>query len=438
MTTTTFTERSRGGARLQPEEQCVPASSGDLSGKRAIAVVFSDYLADPRPRRAAEALAREGMAVEIICLKVADQEASREIFNGVDITRVPLKHRRSGKWSYLWEYGTFLLIAGGILGIRAFSRRYDIVHVHNMPDILVFSALFPKLLGARVILDLHDPMPELMMSIYGLRKDSFSVRLLKMLEKVSIRFADYVLTVSESFREVFTTRSCPEGKISVVMNVPDESIFQYRAASRESLTRRDPEQPFVIMYHGSLVERHGADVAVEALTKVRQSIPHAELRIYGRRTEFLDKVMQKVRRSGLVSAVHYLGGKKLEEIAEAIAECHVGIVPNRRSIFTELNTPTRIFEYLSQGKPVIAPRAPGVVGYFGEEELCFFNLGDADDLAAKIEYVFTHPQEIADMVERGQAVYRAHMWEQERTRLVHVVRELISLSRREPATGTAS
>ena len=44
-----------------------------------------------------------------------------------------------------------------------------------MPDVLVFGAIVPKLLGAKIILDLHDPMPELMQTIFKLPEDSFSV-----------------------------------------------------------------------------------------------------------------------------------------------------------------------------------------------------------------------------------------------------------------------
>ena len=55
-----------------------------------------------------------------------------------------------------------------------------------MPDVLVFSAIVPKLLGAKVVLDLHDPMPELMQTIFKLPEESFSVVVLKRLEKWSI------------------------------------------------------------------------------------------------------------------------------------------------------------------------------------------------------------------------------------------------------------
>jgi glycosyltransferase involved in cell wall biosynthesis len=353
-----------------------------LAGKRVVAVVYSTYPSDPRPRRAAEALAREGASVEVVCLKETGDEPQHEIFNGVDITRIPLKHRRGGKLSYMLQYGSFILLAGAILAGRTFKRRYDLVHVHNMPDILVFSALIPKLFGAKVILDLHDPMPELMMTIFGLRKESYPVQLLKKFEQWSIGFADAVLTTNEAFRKLFLTRGCPPQKISVVMNSPDEEIFRYRESSGQSFAARDTSNPFVIMYHGSLIERHGLDLAVTALGKIRKTIPGAELRIYGRSTPFLERVMDSVRRSELADAVRYLGPVNLEQIPAAICRCDVGIIPNRRSEFTELNMPTRIFEYLSQGKPVIAPCAPGILDYFGAKELLLFELGSVDDLAA--------------------------------------------------------
>jgi glycosyltransferase involved in cell wall biosynthesis len=412
--------------------------SGPLLGKRVVAVVYSSYPADPRPRRAAESLVKEGASVEVICLKETEEEPKHELFNGVDVTRVPLKHRRGGKLGYLLQYGSFILFCGAILSYRAFKRRYDLVHVHNMPDVLVFSALIPKLLGAKVILDLHDPMPELMMSIYGLRQDSLVVRVLKVSEKWSLRFADACLTVNEACRKIFSARSCPKEKITVIMNAPDEGIFRFREASKQISSAVDSSKPFIIMYHGSLVERHGLDLAVTALRKIRHSVPNAELRIYGRNTPFLEQVMDSVRNSELEQAIRNLGPKKLEEIAEAIGECDLGIIPNRRSIFTELNTPTRIFEYLSQGKPVIAPKSPGILDYFGSNELVLFELGDADDLAAKIEYAFTHPEEMLRMVQLGQGVYLTHTWRRECSRFVSLAKGLLGKTERLQANADGS
>ena len=401
------------------------SSPAPLRGKRVAVVVFSHYPSDPRPRRAAEVLVQLGMKVEVICLRQDKCEPRREIYKGVRIRRISLKRRRGGKFSYVFQYSAFIFVSFVALAFRSLTRRCHLVHVHNMPDMLVFAALAPKVFGAKVILDLHDPMPELMMTIFGLPPESLGVRFLKQLERWSISFADTVLTVNLACKRLFTARGCPPEKIHVVMNSPDENIFKYQAAPQTS-HGRGPTKPFVIMYHGSLVERHGLDIAVSALGMVQQTIPQAELRIYGQSTPFLEQVLNAVHHSELQNAIRYLGPRTLEQIVEAIDECDVGIIPNRRSIFTEINTPTRIFEYLSRGKPVIAPAAPGIRDYFSDGQLVFFNLGDANDLARKLEYVWLYPEEVKKTVESGRAVYRDHRWSTERTKFTNLVGQLLT------------
>ena len=395
-----------------------------LRGKRVAMVVFSHYPADPRPRRAVEALLKEGMSVDLICL-ADDKAPRREVSDGLEILRLPITNRRGGRFAYAYQYSAFILISSIIHALRALTRGYDVVYVHNMPDVLVFSALIPKALGAKVILDQHDPMPELMMTIFKLDQNSSSVRLLSKLEKWSIACADRVVTVNIACKRIFGSRSCSPEKIGVVMNAPDAEIFPFREA-RSCASRKDPTQPFVMMYHGSLVERNGLDLAVDALARVRAAVPTAELRVYGPGTPFLERVMVEAGKQGLNDCVHYLGPKSLEELVREIEMCDVGIIPNQRNAFTDINTPTRIFEYLALGKPVIAPRTPGIEDYFGPDSLFFFESGAAEDLARKIHYVFSHRNQALETAERGQQVYLAHSWRQERQTLVNLVGELLT------------
>src|ERR1019366_1146315 len=294
-----------------------------------------------------------------ICL--ADKKLPRhEKCDGLEVVRVPVEHRRGGKLSYVYQYCAFIFVSACILAKRAWKQHYDLVYINNMPDILVLSALVPKALGAKVILDLHDPMPELMTTIYNLAPGSLSVRIIRWLEKWSMKRADLVLTVNLACKHIFAKRSCRFEKIGVVMNSPDEEIFPLRTPRLPNSANGDLPARSVIMYHGSLVERNGLDLAVEALAKVRKTLPGAELRIYGRATPFLERVMEQVRNLGLEGCVHYLGPKSLEELVREIDMCDVGVIPNHRNAFTDINTPTRIFEYLAMGKPVIAPRTPGI------------------------------------------------------------------------------
>ena len=241
-----------------------------LAGKLTGMVVFSEYPADPRPRRAVEALLRAGMQIDLIC-EGDEMSPKRQRLEGLEVFRIPIQHRRGGALAYAYEYFSFILISGAIFAWRSMRRRYDLIYVHNMPDILVLSALVPKLLGAKVILDQHDPMPELMKTIFGMGEKSLGVRVMRWLEKRSIAFADRVVTVSVTFQRLFSNRSCSIAKVAVVMNSPDDEIFTYRDA--RSCRVRKPEDPFVIMYHGSLVERNGLELSVDALEQVQSVLP---------------------------------------------------------------------------------------------------------------------------------------------------------------------
>lgn len=423
---------------IRPSGKCEPLvepwiglDCRHLQGRRAGIVVLSAYPSDPRPRRTADALMRQGMSVDYIC--VTDGTSPRqEKINGLSLFRLPIQHQRGGKLTYSYQYSAFILASAVLLAARSWRQRYDLIYINNMPDMLVISALLPKIFGAKVILDLHDPMPELMMTIFKQIPTRKSVRLLKSLEKWSVSRADQVVVPNLACRRLLAARSCPEEKIAVVMNSPDESIFSFRPACSRSASNHG-KRPVKIMYHGTLVERNGLDLAVEGLACVRNRLAAAELNtelhIYGKATPFLEKVMQSVREHSLQENVFYAGEKPLEEIVDAIDNCDVGLIPNRLNAFTSINTPTRIFEYLSRGKPVIAPRTSGIQDYFDEDSLLFFEPGNTGELAQKIEFVSQCPGETLTITQRGQQVYKAHAWKQERETLIGLVGKLLEPQR---------
>jgi glycosyltransferase involved in cell wall biosynthesis len=391
--------------------------------------LFSNYPADPRPRRAAEALIREGAFVDLLCMQQNEREPRHENVNGVNVSRVPLKRYRGGKLAYVGQYSAFIFISFVYLTLRSLRKRYDFIHVHNMPDALVFAAAVAKIRGSKLVLDLHDPMPELMQTIFRLPAESWSVRTLRTIEKKSIAFSDLVLTVNIACQNLYSGRSCSHDKIRVVLNSPDDYIFRFRPASLNGSNGQTPEKPYSILYHGSLVARNGLDLAVEALDAVRKSIPNVKLVVCGDRTPFLEKVMETVRERQLEKNVDYLGVQNLNGIVDAINACDLGVIPNHKNIFTEINTPTRIFEYLALGKPVIAPRTKAIQDYFADQELIFFELGNASDLARQIEYAYSHPEELMQTTQRGQRVYLDHTWTRERSQFLDAIGDLLEDTR---------
>ncbi|MEY4916438.1 MAG: hypothetical protein RL616_351 [Verrucomicrobiota bacterium] len=419
-------------------ENCVPAAQKTpaatngapkkiFAGTSTGVVLYSYYATDPRPRREAEALARAGMDVDVICLRRDSSEPWHEVINGVNVYHAPLKRRRANKIVYMLQYGWFLFCAFAFLTLKSLRKRYKLVHVHNMPDFLVFSAIVPKLRGAKVILDLHDPMPELFRSIYNLPEEHYVVKWLKKMERRSISFAHQVLTPNLAFKKLFTSRSCGTEKIETVMNSPETKIFnpaKYPALTRTTATNR----PFILMYHGLLVERHGLDVAIRAVAKLRPTIPGIELHMFGEPTDYSVKIDELVRELGLEAVVKSHGFKKLDEIAGCISGIDVGVIPNRSSSFTQINFPTRIFEYLAMHKPVIVPGTTGIRDYFTDDNILFFEAGNVDNLASKIEWAYTHPAELQAMMQRGRVIYDEYCWDSEEKRLTTLVSKLIHKS----------
>jgi glycosyltransferase involved in cell wall biosynthesis len=357
-----------------------------------------------------------------LCLQQFPDEPRRQQIDGVEVFRITLKKSRAGKLAYAMQYLTFLVRSFLWLSGRRLARRYDLIHVHNMPDFLVLCACFAKALGARVVLDLHDPTPEVFITVYGLAAKHWLVRLLHCSEKLSIWFADLVLTPNIAFRDLFVSRGCPPQKIDIVMNSPLEEVFPLTDPAEGTPCCTSTPDRFVVMYHGTLVQRHGLHTAIEAISQLRERIPGLQFHIFGEETAYLrEQVLTLLAKLKLQDRIQYFGEQPQDVIAKAVAGCDVGVIPNLRTVFTEINLPTRIFEYLAFGKPVIVPATQGIRDYFDTDSILFFKGGDVESLVERIQWVFDHPDKARAVVREGQKVYSRHFWKEEEKRLVGLI-----------------
>lgn len=407
-----------------PISSKVLANEGKLTGRRAAVVVYSEYPSDTRVLRATEALVEAGMQVDLLCLS-ENGAPETEVIRGVNVTRAKVTRNRSGKGAYIANYLRFFLAALGFVTRRGFLARLDLAHVHNMPDFLVLSTLLARLRGTRVILDLHDPSPELTIAIFGVKVSHPLVRLMRILERVSIAAAHRVLTPNLSFGNLFCSRGCPERKLGIVMNTPKEEIYDPERYPGVAAARAG-DGAFRVMHHGTPVHRHGVDLLVEAVASLRPRVPGLVLEIYGERTDFIPVVLARARELGVEDAVRYHGPKSQPEIAAAILACDVGVIPNRFSPFTNLNFPTRIFEYLALHRPVVAPNTLGIRDYFQEDQILYFTPEDVPSLAAQIERCYRDREAVREVVRRGHAVYRAHLWRDEKARFLGIVADVVA------------
>jgi glycosyltransferase involved in cell wall biosynthesis len=373
--------------------------------KKICMVAYTNYLSDARPRREAETLARRGDQVDFIALGEKDRPAI-ETVHGVRLLRVKqLRYRGSGGLSYILAYLRFLTAATLKL-LRLFRKeRYDIIYVHTMPDLLVLVGLIPKFFGARVVLNIHDMMPELYMSKFGISEKHPLIRFLAFQEQLSIRLADKVICVHDPHRDVLCRRGAPRAKITVLPNVPDPLVFNSDHSAAQ------PDGTFRIVYHGTIARRLGLDLAVSAFAKAAASCRDARLEIYGD-GDAGNELEAQIKASGMEDKIHF--SKKMfrvESIAEMIQGASVGLIPNRRDVATDYMLPVKLLEYVHLGIPVIAPRLLAIQYYFGEDQVAYYEPGNVDELADSICSLYANPLKRAELARNSAEFAKQFHWD---------------------------
>ncbi len=391
---------------------------------RLAMVAHTYYPHDVRVRRECDALGDRGDRVDLICLRDQGEQSSERIGN-VTVHRLPIQHARGqGQAAYIREYLGFFLRSFALLTRLFIRHRYPIVQVHNLPDFLVFVTLIPKILGARVLLDMHDVTPELFQSLYGTSQSSLKFGLLRFVEQVSLAYADAVLTVNRNIRDLFLARNPIAHKIEVVMNAPDPRYFDSCGSGASS-----PNGHFRLIHHGQIIRRYDFEVALEAVSIARDRIPDLRLDIYGDgEASYIRELLGIVDSSGLSRCVRFHKRVPLEQVPGLIRSADIGIVPCKRDVFVDqVMLPVRLLEYVASGLPAVVSRVGTVEAYFDDEEVAYYPPSDPDALANRIVELYSDPQRRLDMATRAKNTFRIYEWPRMKLRYYNVIDSLAKI-----------
>ncbi len=389
---------------------------------RALIIAYTEYRHDGRVKRHAEALAQRGDHVDVICLDPAGS------LNGVNILGLGIpRYRGASRRSYISNYVRFFVRATALAARMSVRRRYDLAIACTMPDAVVLCTLPLRLTGTKVILDVHDTMPELYRDKFGGRRGALGARLLMFEERLSAAFADRILAVHEPHRRRLVRSGIEQRKIHVVMNSPDSRIFNDRALG----SRRD--RHFTMICHGTLTRRLGLDVAIKAVALLRDRIPPLRLKIVGD-GDYRSEAIAIATALGLSDRVSFMDPVPIEELPQVLAEASVGLVPNRASSATHLMLPVKLLEYAALGIPSIAPRLQTIERYFDSDCLRYFEPDNETSLAQAISDLYHDPELRRSMAVKCRSVACRVSWETQRVVLLNAVNSLIS--GRSPEAGS--
>lgn len=380
--------------------------------KKILMVVHSYYKEDTRVRREAEALTDHGMGVHVICLN-AGGEPRNENFNGVEIRRIDVARSTSrGKLDYILEYVRFFFGAFWQAGKLAIQNRYDVFFAHNMPNFLIFAGLVPRLRGARLVLDMHDSMPELYTNIFGL-KDGWLKRCLYLEEKISNAMASARMTANLPIADMLRKRNGTD--YFVMHNTPDHKVL---SVEKRHKAKGDV---FKLFHHGNIHQRYGLDRILPVMKSLHDSAPEVRLEVHGK-GPWYDSVKAIAREEGVEALCDFHGAFAPEVIGRHLASADLGLVLNRKDDLTDLLLPVKMLEYISCKIPVVCPRTAAVEAYFDDGQIYYFD--DDDHLASIIRTIVAQPDEAKEKAERAFQRYREFCWETEKQKFVSFVAAL--------------
>jgi glycosyltransferase involved in cell wall biosynthesis len=385
---------------------------------RACMLAYTFYENDGRVMRYAEALAQEGAQVDAIVLGRPGQPREQMV-HGVRVLRVQTREKNErGKVSYFTRIVRFLIRSMAEVTLQHVKSRYQVVHVHSVPDFEVFAALVPKMTGAKIILDIHDIVPEFYAAKFGVSHKSLVFRMLKLVERLSAWFADHVIAANDIWLDRIASRSASRGKCSAFINYPDIAIF------RKELRTRGDDGRFILSYPGTLNWHQGLDIAVKAFAIALPQAPGIEFHIYGEGSARAE-VERLVRDLGLDGKVLVNDPLPLREIAAVMANADLGVVPKRNDSFGGEAFSTKILEFMSLGVPVLVADTRIDRHYFNDTLLRFFKSSDVESLAQAMLDAYRERDRGAAMAANALAYVAQNSWSVKKLDYLAVVRRLI-------------
>jgi len=351
-----------------------------MTPRRVLMLLESQpYPEATRVFNAATTLAEHGYKVTLLCPARKGQPMA-EILDGVHVYRYPRLLSGTSAPGLALEYA-WATMSLAVLTLLAWLRQgFDVIHLHNPPDALVFIALPFRLIGKRIVYDNHDPVPELIQAKFGRR--GLLIRLATTLEKLSCKFAHSVVAAAESSRQLLLARHrLPLKKVTVVGNGPSLRRVQALSASTGQVRRNGQT---AIRYVGCLDSQDGLPALLHALAYLANDLKRRDFHciVIGDGDDLLE-LRRETSRLGLDAKVSFPGYLPWAQAMQLVGEGDICVDPAPANAYQENNTPIKVREYMALGKPMVLNDLAGHRAAAADAAL-YATPGDEADFAAKL------------------------------------------------------
>lgn len=275
----------------------------------------------------------------------------KEYLNGLDVFRVwvpPLPTEGIVKrfliyFSFMWSSLFAVFWVGKVDGI---------FYVSPFSSTFIVPGLFYRVVKwARLILDCGDLWPNSAVDL-GFLRSGWLVKVAKFTSYVSYRLADGIAPINDSIKSgILSEYKVHKSKVHVVELGVDPEVFRPLPKNVNLLEKEGLQGKFVVMYSGILGPAYDFNVILEA-AKILESYKDIVFVIRGD-GELREEIISRVKNQGLENVVMLGKVEGTDKVIECLNLADVFVLPMRNVRVSETAIPSKVYEFLACGKPVI-------------------------------------------------------------------------------------
>lgn len=322
----------------------------EFAGKILILVENLPVPFDRRVWLEALALTEAAYKVSVISPR-GKNDKKYEILQNVGIYRYNVPAQTKGYLSYIWEFLYCWLMTFALSIKVSFCEKFDVIQACNPPDTFFLIGAIYKIFGKRFVFDQHDLSPETYLVRFS-KKGGLIYKLLLLLEKLTYKTADVVISTNRSIRDIALKRGRVREEDSFIVRTgPD--LNRLKVVGPVAELRRNKKH--LVCYLGVMGPQDGVDYLLKSIRWIvrEQNRKDIQFALIGE-GDYTDNLKAMCEEFDLNSFVHFTGRIPDDELVTYLSTADICVSPDPKNGLNEYHTMNKTLEYMAMGKPIVA------------------------------------------------------------------------------------
>lgn len=289
--------------------------------------------------------------------------------DGIDVIYIDNFYNNS--LSKFKKVSSFIKFIFQSISVATKEKDVDLVYATSTPLTVGAIALVLRALkGWRYVFEVRDLWPEFPIQI-GAIKNPILIWLLQKFEKRIYKRSEHVIALSPGMQEGVINAGIPFEKTSMIPNMSKPDIF-YPHEINMDIVKQFNINPskFNVIHFGAMGVANGLDYIIKAAIELRnRGDKSIEFFFLGSGATL--PMLEKMVRDNNLQTVRFLGSYGIDVVAEVTNCCDASITSFKNLPILATNSPNKLFDSLSAGKPIIVNSA-GWTKDLVEKENCGF------------------------------------------------------------------